>query len=190
MNKNEIYGLLLNPFTRIAGWQAFVLGVFFMLLIGITGTYANVYFDGAIDVHFAENANLRTSLNYLVIDLLSLVLTLSVAGIFIAKNFRLLDILGTVSLAKAPFLILALVALAAEAPNVEQIMQDPSSIFSSISFVIVMILSIPVFIWHIILLYNAFRLSTGAKGNKVVPAFIIALLVAEIVSKILIAYLL
>lgn len=186
MNKNEIYGLMLNPFTRVAGWQAFALGVVLIALIGVTGTYANVYFDGAIDMHFTESANLRTSLNCLIVDLLSLVLTLSVAGIFVAKNFRLLDILGTVSLAKAPFLLLAIAALAVDAPATEQIISDPSSIFSSVSFVIIMVLSIPVFIWHIILLFNAYKTSTGAKGGKVVPSFIIALLVAELISKLVI----
>jgi hypothetical protein len=128
MNKNDIYGLLINPFTRIAGWQAFIIGAVFVLLTGIAGTYANVYFDGAIDMHFNENANLKTSFNYLGIDLLSLVFTLSLAGIFVSKSFRLLDILGTVCLAKAPFLLLAIAALAVDVPATEQIMRDPSSI--------------------------------------------------------------
>lgn len=186
MSKNEIYGLMLNPFTRIAGWQAFAIGAVLLVLIGITGTYANVYFDGAIDMHFTENASFKTSINCLIVDLLSLVLTLSVAGIFVAKNFRLLDILGTVSLAKAPFLLLAIAALAVDAPATEQIMHDPSSLFSSVSFVIIMVFSVPVFIWHIILLFNAYKISTGAKGGKVVPSFIIALLVAELISKLVI----
>jgi len=190
MKRNEIINLTFNPFTRIAGWQALALGVVIMLLMAMAGTYANVYFDGAIDMHFTEKATLKDSLNCLGIDFISLVLTLSVAGLIIAKNFRLLDILGTVSLAKAPFLLLAIASMAVNAPNLEEIMKDPSSIFSSFSFVVLMVLTIPIMIWHIILLFNAFKVSTGAIGNKVVPAFIIALLVAEIISKILISYLL
>lgn len=189
MKPSEIYNLALNPFTRIAGWQAFALGSIILFVTGIVGTYANVYFDGAIDIHFTENANFKTSLYYLGIDILSLVLTLSVAGVFVAKNFRVIDILGTVSLAKAPFLLIALVALTAQAPNLDEIMRDPTAIFSSISFVFVMVFSVPILIWHIILLFNAFKISTGGKGKKVVPVFIISLLFAEIISKLLIAYL-
>lgn len=190
MSKNEIYGLMLNPFTRIAGWQAFALGIVVMLLMAMAGTYANVYFDGAIDMHFTEKATLKNSLNCLGIDFLSLVLTLSVAGLVIAKNFRLLDVLGTVSLAKAPFLLLAVAAMAVKAPNLDEIMKDPTSIFSSLSFVVLMVLTIPIMIWHIILLFNAFKTSTGAIGAKVVPYFIIALLAAEVISKVLILLLL
>jgi len=189
MKKNEFWNLMLNPYMRLAGWQAFALGIVFILLTGIVGTYANVYFDGAIDMHFTEKATLKTSFNLLGIDILSVFLALSVAGIFISKNFRLIDILGTITLAKAPFLLFAVASLLTKSPSNEQIIKNPLSIFSSASFVIVMLFSVPIIIWYIILLYNAFKTSTGAKGNQVVIAFIIALLMAEIISKILIIYL-
>jgi len=48
MKPSEIYNLALNPFTRIAGWQAFALGSIILFVTVIVGTYANVYFDGAI----------------------------------------------------------------------------------------------------------------------------------------------
>jgi len=188
MKKNEFWNLMLNPYMRLAGWQAFALGIVFILLTGIVGTYANVYFDGAIDMHFTEKATLKTSFNLLGIDILSVFLALSVAGIFISKNFRLIDILGTITLAKAPFLLFAVASLLTESPSNEQIIKNPLSIFSSASFVIVMLFSVPIIIWYIILLYNAFKTSTGAKGNQVVIAFIIALLIAEIISKLLIIY--
>jgi len=188
MKKNEFWGLLINPYTRFAGWQAFALGIVFILLTGIVGTFANVYFDGAIDIHFTEKANFKSSFNFLGIDLLSVFFALSIAGIFVSKNFRLIDILGTITLAKAPFLLFAIASLLTKSPGAEQIIKNPLLIFSSASFVIVMLLSIPIIIWYIILLYNAFKTSTGAKGNQVVIAFIIALLIAEIISKLLIIY--
>ena len=189
MKKSEFWSLIINPYTRLAGWQAFALGMFFIVLTGIVGTYANVYFDGAIDIHFTEKANFKTSFNLLVIDILSVFVALSIAGIFISKNFRLIDILGTITLAKAPFLLFAIASLLTKSPSSEQIIKNPLLIFSSASYVIVMLLSIPIIIWYIILLYNAFKISTGAKGNQVVIAFIIALLITEIISKLLIIYL-
>lgn len=44
--KNKAIGLMINPFTRVAGWQAFSLGLVFIILMGIIGTYSNVSFDG------------------------------------------------------------------------------------------------------------------------------------------------
>ncbi len=187
MNKNELVGFLLNPFTRINSWKAFALSILFTIAIAITGTYANVYFDGAIDVHFSSNATFKTSINCLIIGLLSLVTTLSIAGYYLTRTIRLLDLLAAVALAKAPFLILALIALAAKAPSTELLLENPSAAFGSISFLIVMILSIPVLVWYLILLYNAFKSTTNARGVKVVPTFIAAILVAEIISKIIIA---
>lgn len=187
MNKNELVGLMLNPFTRINSWQAFALGLLFTIAIAITGTYANVYFDGAIDIHFTENANFKTSINYLIIDLLSLVLTVSIASYYTTRSIKLFDLLGSVTLAKAPFLLLAAIALTADAPSAEQLLQNPMVALSSFSFLLVMILSIPVLVWYLILLFNAYKTATGVMGTKAIPSFVAAILAAEIISKILIA---
>lgn len=190
MKTNELFNLAINPFTRIAGWHAFVAGIVFILLTAITGTYANVYCDGVLDFHFTGKATFTTSLILLLIDLFTLIFTFSVAGMFIVKSFRLLDILGTITLSKAPFLLLTILALSTDAPGVEQLLNNPMAVFESISLLIVILASIPVLVWYITLLYNAFKVSTGAKGNKTTLAFIAALLAAEVISKVIITYLL
>ena len=67
-----------------------------------------------------------------------------------------------------------------------ELIKDPTIVFHSISFIILILLSIPVTIWSIILMFNALKVSCGINGNKLGSAFIIALLVAEVISKILI----
>jgi hypothetical protein len=41
----------INPFERIAGWQALFLGVVVMTLTAVVGKINLVAFDGVLDVH-------------------------------------------------------------------------------------------------------------------------------------------
>lgn len=54
MKSKEFWHLLINPFRRIAGWQAFGVGVLFVVVMGLVGTWADVAFDGgyALDRQF------------------------------------------------------------------------------------------------------------------------------------------
>ena len=110
------------------------------------------------------------------------------AGLFIARRFRFVDILGTMTLSKAPFLLLAIVGLFTKMPDMSNVIKDPFIMLSSPSLVFLLILSLPVIIWSIALMFNGFKVATGAKGTKLTVTFIAAVFVAEIVSKILIQF--
>ena len=186
MKNKEIFSLMINPFTRIAGWQAFGLGLVIVVLTGIIGTFSNTAFDGVIDMHLTQKLTFVHSFGFLCIDIVSLVLVMTITGFIISKGFRIIDILGTMTLAKAPYLILVIAGYFTVSPDINEIMKNPLIVFQSVSFVILTLLSIPVTIWGITLLYNALKISCGVKGSKLTIAFIIALLVSEIISKILI----
>jgi uncharacterized membrane protein (DUF106 family) len=47
------------------------------------------------------------------------------------------------------------------------------------------IISILFFIWYMVLLYNGFKVAAHAKGTKPIVLFILALLLAEALSKVL-----
>ena len=61
MKKNNNWNLLWNPFIRVAGWQAFGVGIIIVLISAVLASYGNLAFDGAIDAHFGDNI---TSLNH------------------------------------------------------------------------------------------------------------------------------
>lgn len=187
MKSKSIFGLLMNPFTRIAGWQAFGLGLLFILLMGFIGANSGIAFDGVFDMHMFE-ITVQQSFLYLAIDIVCLVLVMWITGLIVSKNFRFIDILGTMTLAKAPFLLLAIMGYFTTAPDINEIMKDPYAIFQSISFVIMMILSLPVMVWSITLMFNALKISCDLKGSTLTVAFIIGLFVSEIIAKILIHY--
>jgi len=188
MKYKKVFGFLINPFIRIAGWQAFGLGLLFVILMGLLGTYSGIAFDGVIDMHMIDISLLQSFL-YLGIDLVCLVVVIWLTGLIVSKNFRFIDILGTMILAKAPFLLLSIAGFFTTTPDLSEIYKDPYIIFQSVSFVILIALSIPVIIWSITLMFNAFRVSCDIKGSKLTVAFIVALLVSEALSKVLIYFL-
>jgi len=185
MKNKTIFEQLINPFTRVAGWQAFGFGLIFVILMGFLGAYNGIAFDGLIDMHMMDLSLLQSFL-YLGIDLTSLVLVMWITGLIVSKNFRFIDILGTMTLAKAPFLLLAIAGFFTTAPDLSGIYKDPYVLFQSISFITLIVLSFPVMIWSITLMYNALKVSCDVKGSKLTVAFIIAMLLSEVLSKVLI----
>ena len=186
MKTNELGSLIFNPFKRIAGWEAFGIGLVIVVLTTFTGNFAGIYFDGVIDMHFAENFDSLKSWLMIPVNIISISVIMWLAGITVSKNFRFIDILGTMTLSRAPFLLIALASFFVKVPDLSGIMQDPFVIFDSISFIIILIFTFPIIIWSVTLLYNAYKISTGASGQKLSISFIFGLIIAEIISKIII----
>jgi len=188
MKSKEFFGLMFNPFTRIAGLQALGLGLLLLLLTGFIGSYSKVSFDGVIDMHAGTDISLVKSFSFLAIDIVSLVLVMWFTGLIISKGFRFVDILGTMTLGKAPFIILAIAGYFCTVPDNKEILNNPFIVFQSVSFILLILLSLPVIIWSITLMYNGFKISCDVKGTTLTVAFIIAITVSEIISKILIYF--
>lgn len=181
------WNLIFKPFTRIAGWQAFILGLVFVALSGVIGTYAQVLFDGVLDAHITDQAvGFKTSFVLLGIDIVCITVVMYLAGMIISKQTRMIDILGTMTLARAPMLLLAIAGLFVTPISGAEIMQNPMVIFGDPLFILFTLLAILLVVWFVALMYNAFKVSTGEKGGRLIAAFIIGLILAESLSKILV----
>ena len=176
---------MLNPFTRIAGWQALGLGLLFFVLTVYVGSISGVVFDGVLDVHFVEQS-LTYSFMVAGISLVCLVLVMWIIGLLVAKRFRFLDLLGTLILSRAPYLIMAVGGFFIQFPDLSAIIENPNILFQNVSFYIMMILSLPVMVWNITLTYQAFRISCDLKGRTLTIALIAGLFFSEALSKIII----
>ena len=190
MKSKDIFTLMINPFTRIAGLQAFGLGIVFITLMGVIGSYSNVIFDGTIDLHISNQMSLVRSFSYLGIDIFCLVITMWISSLLVSKNFRFVDILGTMTLSKAPLLIFVVAALFVTTPNMQEIAIHPMEILHYKSFLAISILLLPLLVWNFTLMVNALKVSCDLKGTKLAITFILSILVSEIGSKILISVLL
>jgi len=171
-----------NPFEKVAGWEALVIGVVIMALTAIVGKFNHVAFDGVLDVHTGATFSLSTSFAMQFVDFLVLFLIMWLAGFCFSKTkFRAIDVAGTMALARAPMLLIAMICFL---PIVPESLYDVPYI---IAFVLI---SFPFIIWMIALMYNAYSVSCNLKGTRAILSFIGALVVAEIVSKLIFIFLL
>ncbi len=173
---------LINPFERIAGWPALLIGLCIMALTAVFGKINKIAFDGALDAHVGATFSFTASFAMQAVDLLALFLTMWLAGICFSKTkVRAVDVAGTMALSRTPMLLLVLVSFL---PIV------PAGLFDIPRLTVFGIISIVLIIWMIALMYHAFSVSCRMKGTRGTVVFIGALLVAEVVSKCLFIFLL
>ena len=174
---------LINPFERIAGWQALLIGGGAMALTAVFGKINHVAFDGVLNVHAADMPfSFAASFAMQAVNFLSLFLTMWIAGVCFSKaKFRALDVAGTMALAYIPMLLLAVICFL---PIVPVGLHDFSRMFIFGAIVI------PFIIWTVALMYNAYTVSCHLKGVKAVVSFIGALLIASVISKVVVIFML
>jgi len=171
---------LFNPFIRIAGLRSLLLGWTAMLLTAAIAYFSHCHFDGVLDAHVGPGG--EPAWVYLLEPALSwscAVIVFYIAAVAVAPSgVRFIDIAGTMALSRWPMLFVALLCFI-PAPLPE----EPSKIRPSLIFLGLAMLVFA--IWMIALMYNAYSVSSGAKGTKRLVSFIIALVVAEALSKVL-----
>ncbi|MGN7821481.1 hypothetical protein ACTJJB_15215 [Chitinophaga sp. 22536] len=173
---------LLRPFTYIAGGKALLAGWVIMLITSVVAYFSKTHFDGAIDAHIGSTVT--PYYIYLLETLIAwgcmVLACYAAAALFARTSFRLIDIAGTLALARAPLLLAALINFAMPARV------DPTAIDPMV--IVFALICLPVFVWMLVLMYQAFSISANLKGNKAVIIFIVTLLVAEVVSKLLMQF--
>lgn len=189
MKSNDFYHLMINPFSRIAGWEAFAIGFVVVVVSAVIGKYSLVCFDGTIDIHLAQKLTFGGAIGMQFISTFTLVLVMCIAGMIVSKSFRCVDILGTITFARVPLLIPTLIGFFVHLPNPTEIIANPLSLLSPLSIMFAL-LTIVVVVWNITLVVNAIKVSCNIKGGKLAGTIIIGLLVSEIISKLLIYFVL
>ncbi|HET8573193.1 MAG TPA: YIP1 family protein [Edaphocola sp.] len=174
-----IQEILFNPFKKLAGSKALGIGLAILLVTAVIAGFSHCHFDGALDAHMG--ADLPAWVYYLEAliawGITALVFYLT-GVIFSTSKIRLVDVLGTTALARYPFFFMAILGFG---------MPEPTSSVGlpfANTYIVISLLSVLIAIWNIALLYHAFSVSCNLKKSKGVKAFIVALIVAEIISKI------
>src|SRR5690606_18899725 len=95
-----------NPFHKIAGGKALMLGAVLAAATLIVSLYSHSLFDGVVDFHVVPFDSVLPYLICYAVAWLSLVVFFGLAGMIFSKNrFRWIDILGTTLLGRAPLLL-------------------------------------------------------------------------------------
>lgn len=192
MKSKPIVDRLFRPFKFIAGTQALIAGIIVMALVSVLAWQSNVHFDGAIDIHLGKSAPYLVHAIYQITTWLTLTLVFYATARIVSKSeTRLIDIAGTMALSQAPLILAALWGFIPgmqidfgdiNSMNLEELtlmLKDNIGILT----LNVIALMIPT-IWAIILKYNAYTVSANVKGMMAVISFVAAILVCEIISKI------
>ena len=187
---------LFNPFKTLAGTRALLLGLSCILITAAIASLSNTHFDGVLDVHTGLEAPAWFFFAESLINWLCLALLLSLAALIVSKSkWRFIDVIGTQAFARWPTLLTALVML----PDgnrrfaqylVSKLTQDstlpPYHTTDATIFTIAAVVSLIMIVWMVALMYKAYAVSCNLKGAKAIISFIIALILAEAASKVVI----
>ena len=193
--------LLFHPFHRIAGGASLALGLAAIVIASLIGATKGVHFDGVLDTHVGPKGPWWLFVAEGLIDWLSLASLLLIAGRLISKSsFRAIDLLGTQALARWPTLVIALACLAPgfhrySAALMKMLTElKPGSIpampggSDAVVFAAVTGVMLLAVIWMVALMWKSFSHCCNVRGGKAIGAFVMSLLAAEVLSKVLIGW--
>ena len=118
---------LFNPFQFIAGFESLCLGLAIMLLTAYVGSLSRAHFNGVLNFNI-DLFNRATAASWVyvaevLIDWFSISGVLAIVGFFAShSSFRIIDVLGTQALARAPYLLNTIV-------NYPKVSEDMANIF-------------------------------------------------------------
>lgn len=184
---------LINPFQKIAGFNALILGMVVMIFMSYFGVIAKVYFPGVLSVLNASAVvNQKIENNFFLLAYQNLVAWLVLAGMFMMaakifqqKRVRIVDFLGTVALARFPLLILTLFMSIIRVVNPGFLAIDLSKgipLHPSIAMSVFSAIAICLFIWQVATYFYALKESSGLIGKKLWLSFIVSLILGECIA--------
>ncbi|MDF1825548.1 MAG: hypothetical protein P1U68_12955 [Verrucomicrobiales bacterium] len=195
----SVWSALWNPFRFFAGSTALISGIGIVLATGAIASVSSTHFDGVLDTHVGFPAPLWFFLLEGIVNWISLASCLWLGAVLLREKraFRALDLFGTQALARWPFIITALVCLLpgvqtyqkkllALAKSGETVLLPPAGTPTELaSFWGAALVMIFVTIWFVALAWKSFRISCDARGGRAIVTFILAIVIAEVISKLL-----
>jgi len=183
----KVYLFLINPFQKIAGFQAFFLGILFTIVMAFCANKADVHYPDIISL--TSSIELNKKLNFIKILCEQLIQCTTLALFFyifslIYQNgkVRLIDFLGTVYFSRFPYFIMTLYILILRHlfPNIltgsgDHPWRYAMYIFSDLGLA-----------WQIITYFFAFKESSGLKDTRLWAGFILCIILASFTSGIII----
>ncbi len=186
---------LFNPFEIIAGFTSLFIGLGIILLSSVICYFGKVHLDGVLDLHAGSNVSWTMAFLEGIINWLTITLILFITGLIISKSsIRFIDVAGTQALARFPYLLASLSAFMFPTEKIMhyfewKFLQKGDAVelggMDVFLFGIQTLIMLACAIWIIALMYRAYSISSNVKGTRGIISFIVGLLVAEIISKII-----
>lgn len=192
-SKETISSFIINPFQRIAGFQALAFGILIIIAMSYIGVYAGVFFEGVTGSTIAssfKNAKVQPNLLFLLyenaVTFFSLTFCFVVAAKILGqKRIRLIDFFGTVAFSRLPYLLLVSYIVLERWLRPSLYNFDPAKDYE-FHFSIAAMLSNSLwsffYVWQIVLYYHALKVSSGLTGKKLWISFLISIVSCEMVG--------
>jgi hypothetical protein len=190
--KKETFSLLINPFRKIAGFQAFGLGFIGCVAATLLSVFASYHYHGLL--HFGPAPNPAWwcfATEHLIVWLVPAIL-FYVGGLLLSKSrIRFIDVFGTTLFAQAPFVLMNLFALL---PPVRQMMKiDPhlpvDQLLAQPGFItgtFILLFSCLFLILTLIWMFQALRVSCHLKGWQLITIYVVSVFGGDVLCRILI----
>ncbi|WP_047419775.1 hypothetical protein [Cellulophaga sp. Hel_I_12] len=189
--------ILFNPFKKYQENTLLVIGIIATLLGSLVAYIFFARFDGAIDLHFTPDINLWQPFIDNSINIATLFVVLFVLAKYHNKKTRAVDILNAVLIARIPYYLVPLLninntiskatdqmmAIVGDTININMAVIPVSSLIIISVFALISLVAL---VWYIILLFNGYKIASNAKGGLTILFFCLALILAEIMTKVII----
>ena len=189
MQKQEmsVVSWLFNPFERIAGAQALWIGGLIAVAMSALALPVKAHFPGVIDYKLGVALPFVRLLLQNAIAVMDLALCFYLGGLLAKrKRLRLIDFLGTLAVARLPYLLItAGFALFAALGHFQLDLDAIQSGNFSTAFNISILVTVLALIWLLVLDFSALRVSSGLKGGRLWAVFIVGIIGAEALAVML-----
>jgi hypothetical protein len=182
--------ILFNPFEKYDGRPMLTIGLVATVIGSLLGFAFNARYDGVIHISYVENVTFAEPFTDNVFNITCMFIAFYLFGYFINKKTRPIDILATVMIARLPFYITTLDNINGFIYKQSTLMMEAGMDMASIdqtNLIIVTalaLLSLPFVVWYIALLYNGFKTAVHLKTATHKVMFVLAIIVAEVLSRI------
>ena len=178
---------LFNPFHFLAGGQALAWGLACIALAAWLGGIFDYRSTGVISFQRTAPAPLWHAIAQGLMAWAILSALLYIGGRLISRSHvRPIDVFGTQALARAPGLLIALIAVSPPFRDLTTalIAQGSSNLsiaqlalLSSVALVLILLL-----VWMVLLMYRAFAVSCNVAGGRAIAVFIAAIALGEVAT--------
>lgn len=182
-----------NPFEEIAGAKALFYGFIVMLITGLTGYFSSTHFPDMISIKYIPE---YLPLSYyfvqqVVIWFIPSLIFYVFALIGSSSSVRVIDVFGTMALARFPYVIAAVLGFSGSMKRfgdylIALLMEHDTtatiSTFDIVIAIVLIFLMLLLTVWLVALMYNAFRISSNIKGGKAVGLFIAGFFVSVVAT--------
>jgi hypothetical protein len=174
---------ILYPQNYLSSTKGLILGATIALVLGIAGYYSQTALDGVLDLHQTKDLSLVNSILIQFINWLCISLSFYALARAFSSKIRLIDIAGILGTIKILYLFPVLLGLFIH-PTID-IAEITKGVIPP-SLILVGLVSTLFLIIYIVYAFMAFKVNSHLKDGKLVIAFILGLILAEIMSKAII----